>query len=733
MLEERLLEAQSKVKKRIQELILPLLVFIVGAFGVLFFGIWQSVTELDKSEVKTSETLFGALIKDQGEQLRGLVVDFGFWDAAVTNLVVNVDLNWAALNVGAYLHDAYELSGTYVVDDEDRTIYAAENSEDVNVDLIVKFPGIKKMLETTRLKFNKEYVQGAVFDLRRGSDGGIYIVSAAVITPDFSEMEKGSSEQIILKRYILLLAKPVDQNYLNSISERYTFPKIKLLAGKPEFIPETSYWEFLADDGASVGWASWQIELHGADLLRDTLKNISIGIIALLILTAYITYRGMGLTTIVNQGISDFGETKRITQDYERAISELGHGRSLYELSVTEAFKKIAVNAAETLRVDQVSLWRFDEDESLLTNVCCYELATGDIKSEIKISTNDFPSLIDDTGKARTFCVSNVWNAAPIKKFGEICFETRDPVSMLGIPIVRHRKLMGLVYFAVMDPSFDWSEERQRFANSIADFVSLIFEVQTQKKVETELRNAKNKAEEANIAKSDFLANMSHELRTPLNAIIGFSDLIRQEIYGKLGSDHYQEYIDDINISGKHLLSLINEILDVSKTESGTYVIHPEDVDIAGEMANAERLLKGRFGTRKFTIDVNMQDGVDTISVDAKSFRQIILNILTNAIKFCDAESHIMVSVTRELGGIDLSFQDNGIGIPEDKLSEVFKPFFQIEGALSKRFEGTGLGLSITRALVELHNGTISVESNVGAGTTIRINLPVEQSKSSAA
>ncbi|MBL4666735.1 MAG: GAF domain-containing protein [Sneathiella sp.] len=725
MLEEKLAETQAKLKKRIQELILPLLVFVIGAFAVLFFGIWQSVSEMDRSEVAASETLFGAILSDQKEQLRGLVVDSSYWDAAVTNLVLNLDRRWAENNVGTYLHKAHSLSGTYVIGDDDQTTYSVEDSEELDIDVRVRFPKIEEFFESVRLSHEDESVDAGLTEFRVGQDGSLYIISAAVINPDFAVLDRIHQEALKKTRYILLLTNVVDQTYLDSISKRYSFPKIKLQMVPVDVPVGTSSWRFTSINNTAVGWSTWQMPLHGDQVLASILKNISISIVALLILTSYIGYRGMALNKLVGQGILDFAEAKKIAKNFERAISNLGQGESLYELSVGEAFNKIAVNATNTMEIDLVSLWQISGDKLSLNNLYCFDTAFGNLKTEKEMLLSAYPRMIDEKGNALSISTSNIWDEPLLVEFAQICFDVTDPLSFLAVPVIRHRKVIGLVCFANRNTKFDWSEERCRFASAIADFVSIIFEVQAQKIVETELRAAKDTAEAANIAKSDFLANMSHELRTPLNAIIGFSDLIGQEIYGKLGSAQYVEYVADINMSGRHLLSLINEILDVSKTQSGTYVIYPEDVNIAGELENVTRLLRGRFARKEFEIHIDINEGAEVIYADPKSFRQILINILSNAIKFCETKSDVFVRVTSTQENVLISVKDNGIGIPPENLAEIFKPFVQVENIMSKKFEGTGLGLSITRALVELHQGKVSIESSVDDGTNVTIQLPV--------
>jgi len=180
-------------------------------------------------------------------------------------------------------------------------------------------------------------------------------------------------------------------------------------------------------------------------------------------------------------------------------------------------------------------------------------------------------------------------------------------------------------------------------------------------------------------------------------------------------------------MSARHLLSLISEILEIAKTEAGKYEIYPTEVDIAYEFSNAVRLLKGRFKDREFEVKIEIEEGIKSINVDPKCFRRIVINIMTNAVKFSGNNCSILIKVVRKGRFFILSFTDNGIGIAEDQQEEVFKAFHQVDSTMSKSFEGTGLGLSITKSLVEKHGGSVEIESATGAGTTIKIMLPVKQ------
>lgn len=254
----------------------------------------------------------------------------------------------------------------------------------------------------------------------------------------------------------------------------------------------------------------------------------------------------------------------------------------------------------------------------------------------------------------------------------------------------------------------------------LASFV----DITDQKQKEIELAIASAEAEKANVAKSQFLANMSHELRTPLNAIIGFSDIMESEVFGAIGNERYLGYMTDIKSSGVHLLSIINEILDLSKIESNSKELHQEEVDLREIVEIATRLIRHHAQEKSIHLNLALANDDPILMGDERAIKQIILNLLSNAVKFTPDGGSIMIR-THQIGSrIIVEVSDTGIGIPEDQLDTITEPFVQLESTLASKKAGTGLGLSIATRLAELHGGCLEIESIVNEGTTARLILP---------
>lgn len=233
-------------------------------------------------------------------------------------------------------------------------------------------------------------------------------------------------------------------------------------------------------------------------------------------------------------------------------------------------------------------------------------------------------------------------------------------------------------------------------------------------------------AEEASRAKNLFIAKMSHELRTPLNAVIGFSELMKEEAFGELGSEQYRDFAGHIHESGTHLLAVINDIIDISRIESGAFEMNEAPFDLGSLIRSCQTIAQGWLGKMPRRLMVEVQSGLAPVMGDERLFRQVLINLLSNAFKFSsDEDGQVTVRAAIDgAGQLRLAVEDNGIGIPAADIPRLSEPFFQVDDSLSRSHEGTGLGLSLVRTLVEAHQGTLEIRSELSQGTCMMIVLP---------
>jgi signal transduction histidine kinase len=250
---------------------------------------------------------------------------------------------------------------------------------------------------------------------------------------------------------------------------------------------------------------------------------------------------------------------------------------------------------------------------------------------------------------------------------------------------------------------------------------------ETKRELETtsvNLSTALAAADAASKAKSQFLAAMSHELRTPLNAVIGFSEFLTMETFGPLGDAHYLDYARDIRSSGAHLLALINDVLDLSRLDSGQMAIEEDDVEVVDLIGSTLRMMQSQAAAAQIALDRFVAAHPPTIRGDKRRLQQVLLNLVSNAIKFTLPGGNVLVRAFHTGGEYAIVVEDNGIGIAAENIPKAFERFRQLDSSLARRYEGTGLGLPLSQQLIELHGGRLILESTLNQGTTVTVRLP---------
>jgi signal transduction histidine kinase len=281
---------------------------------------------------------------------------------------------------------------------------------------------------------------------------------------------------------------------------------------------------------------------------------------------------------------------------------------------------------------------------------------------------------------------------------------------------------IGFVGIALLAVALVAVEQRRRSAGALAEHVAAL------KGVTLNLAAARDEAQQANNAKSMLLANVSHELRTPLNAIIGFSDMMRHRVYGALGHKKYEGYAEDIQRSGQLLLDLINDLLDATKLESGHYELAESECDLGAILDEAIGLIKLQADRTGVAVKARVNGIVPPVHADPRALRQVVLNLLSNAVKFTPAGGSVRLTAALNAGGdAVITVEDTGRGIAVEEMKDLFRPFARTAEAKQASLPGTGLGLAIVKSLVELHQGSVTMESRVGQGTTVTVLLPARR------
>jgi two-component system, cell cycle sensor histidine kinase DivJ len=362
-------------------------------------------------------------------------------------------------------------------------------------------------------------------------------------------------------------------------------------------------------------------------------------------------------------------------------------------------------------------------------------------------SVGDIVAWFDQNGRLSYVneAARNILNTAPSKLLGRGLFEhvhvADRPMFLKAIDDVAHGGEPHVVNFRVMPcqsgdsdfgvPSMRWIEMRvQRAAVSENTFhdaavVAVMRDETDRRQIEQDRENARVEAQRASELKGRFLATVSHELRTPLNAIIGFSEMLATEGLVKPGSEQQRDYAQIIQTSGTHLLEVVNALLDISKIESGAMTIERDTLDLPRLMGECCDLMTMRCAEKGVELERVVAGDLPQVMADRRALKQVVINLLSNALKFTPEGGRITVALVRDKGEIDISISDTGIGIAAADLPQLGLPFFQAKSAYDRSHEGTGLGLSVVRGLVGLHGGAMSIESAPGEGTRVCVRLPI--------
>jgi signal transduction histidine kinase len=292
--------------------------------------------------------------------------------------------------------------------------------------------------------------------------------------------------------------------------------------------------------------------------------------------------------------------------------------------------------------------------------------------------------------------------------------------ALLSVPLLRENQIIGSLSFNRKAPG--------AFPAEVVDVLKT-FATQSALAIQNarlfrEIADKSQQLEAASRHKSEFLANMSHELRTPLNAVIGFSEVLLQRMFGEL-NDKQDEYLKDIYASGQHLLSLINDILDLSKIEAGRMELAPAPFHLPTALENAVTLVKERAGRHGIVLQVDVDPRLGEVVGDERKIKQVLLNLLSNAVKFTPEGGRISLKASRTDGAVEIAVTDTGIGIAPEDQAAIFEEFRQVGTDETRKQEGTGLGLTLAKKFIELHGGRIWVESELGRGSTFTFTLPV--------
>ncbi|HVJ42109.1 MAG TPA: ATP-binding protein [Dongiaceae bacterium] len=667
--------------RRWRTIFLVAILFVLGLAAILTLML-RSAEEQDAEARHLAEIQFGAALAATERNVATTTLDYAWWDDAYSHLAETHDQTWAEANLtGATVMGPDKLvQGALVFDAADQLSYGIWLGQSTGSGLADKIHGgLRQLLQEAR---NQDATKPHAVSGLLSVDGKPSIAAAAPLLP-FSATEAMPGTE---SRHVLVFLKVLDDTNLQAIGTMLGTSQLRLAGpsrpGDGTAVPGaeaaqrgTAEVLLIALDGSALGRIQWQPPQPGRTIIGRLVPQIAmiIGIMTIL--------AGIAIWLMLN----------------------IQHRNQIY-LSLIDAKNQRIENNLRLWRITieaiEYGVAVFDRrGQLLLRNQACQRI--WGVPEELLRETTPLKAIVD------WILGSGGYQLQPDES-RPADLRPQETIAGGRWTYCRDERILEVQRLAVPE---------------IGGFISISRDMTQSRRHEEELVQAWEQAVLANRAKSEFLANISHELRTPLNAIIGFSEVLELEIFGPLSNERHRSYVADIKASGAHLLSLINDILDLSKIEAGKFDLRIEAVDCGEILEAVARLIRPRADAGQLDFTVNRPQERLIIGADERALKQVLINLLSNAVKFTPAGGKVELDCHRVPHGIALVVRDTGIGISADNIATALAPFGQIDSHLSRRFEGTGLGLPIVKGICELHGGSLRLQSEVDQGTVVTATI----------
>jgi signal transduction histidine kinase/sensor domain CHASE-containing protein len=660
----------APARRRWQSIATIALLCLIGLAAIVILLV-RGAEEQNREARNLSQAQFAALLAATGQQLGTTTVDYAWWNEAYQNLARYYSPDWAEANLAnaTVMGADKPVQGVLVIEPGGTLRYGYWRGEAVSADFLRQITGgLDRLIASAR----REEASAP-----RASSGIILVrdlpclASAAPVLPFTTKETVPEAE-----RSVIVFLKLLDDRSLNDIGGAIGISGVELNSTDPA---KTAEVPLIALDGRRIASIAWQPPAPGQATLTRLAPQISIVVIIMALLAGLAMWQ----------------------------ISNAQHRAQVYLATIDAKNRRIAKNLAlwhSTMEGIDDGIIVFDEEGRLLLWNLAY---------------------------------ARIWNMPPgMLRHGRRMTDMMDWVlAQGGFQLVPQEPNVSEIHPRDTMSSGRWLwqgqgktiEVRRLEVPDIGGFISISRDMTQSKHYERELVKAWEQAVLANRAKSEFLANVSHELRTPLNAIIGFSEVLEAELFGPLANERYRSYVADIKSSGSHLLSLINDILDLSKIEAGKFELRVEPMDCRDLMESVARLIRPRAEAGELSFTVTLPAAELPLHADRRALKQILINLLSNAVKFTPAGGSVELSCREVPNGVAFIIRDSGIGISAKDIDTALSPFGQIDSNLARRYEGTGLGLPIVKGICELHGGKLEIQSEVNRGTIVTATILDQQ------
>ena len=655
-----------------RRLTVPVAVILAVSALIVCGLIWYSARILDDVARDSSLRVMQAKFAELERRSSVDVKDRSWWNEAQVKLFGDRDTIWAEDNFGSYAYDSLGWSTVFILGADGEPLFSWIEGESFGRSRIAleHFDGgLDRLIESAQESPMEEPEAAAA--LLVDQNGVPHIVAVSAFT-----WETPTVEQLALaRRPILVISLALDGPALAGIAQDLNVRDLRLVGVEDPTAPLSM--ALITPNGNPAGILTWSFDLPGERLVSTVLPAI---------LGAFLVMSW--LLWLV------FGRASRAARQIENGARLLAAQNSAIERS-EQRIRAIMDNVAD-------GIFTINPDGGLESaNPAALRLFGYDAPA---IMGKDLVSLID--------CPEGIQILAAFRARDEVPSQVQGAIG---------RRADGTIFPVDLSAGEVTIGDRSLLTVVVRDMTE-------REKQTVDLREARDAAEQADRAKSDFLAHISHELRTPLNAIIGFSEMYTSKIFGALGDKRYDEYAVHIHDSGKHLLALINDILDLSRAEAQRFELFEDDIAVGAVVEASVEMVRGEVREAGLDLEVEIPADLPRLRVDERRLRQVMINLLGNAVKFTPRDGRIVVRA--ELDGDDrirIVVRDTGIGMHQDDVEKAFVPFKQIDTTLTRRYLGAGIGPSLTRRLVEAHGAEISIMSRPNKGTTVTVVFPPER------
>ena len=669
--------------------IFPIVGLILAMAATIGTMLWFSAREVDRQYAADASARTKLVLDNLRTAVSTVALDYSWWDEAFENVHVEYHPEWADSTFAqtTVLGPDKAVDGVLLLGPDNKILFAKWQGEILDPADTAFEGGLNALADAAR---------AATGDPANGPkpqagyishNGMLAIAGASGLTP----YEK---PELLAQRpgiSVLVMLRSMTPDYLQQIGSVYGIAEPRIAAPTPQGAPQDSTTAQLIEnadvrsqdialagsDGSKLGDLTWAPAAPGRALMATLAPGALLAFVILGAIGLFVLWQIVAI--------------RRVTREQVKVIE-----------ARNDALRQSAQMLGATIQSIEDGIAVFDRDRRLQhwnrAYMQMWQFPENFLRSGVRME--EMLDELNKSGRAHRLETDDQGKAAT------------DPKAFEPAGRWLYRRADGRLLSVRRLPIGD------------EGYMAICSDLTAQKQHEDELVKAWEQAVIANRSKSEFLANVSHELRTPLNAIIGFSEVVERELFGPLGNERYVSYVRDIRNSGEHLLSLINDILDLSKIEAGRFQLRMEEVDCNEIAHSVARLIRPRTVEHGLTMKIDLPDRPVVLNADKRAVKQVLINLLSNAVKFTPENGTVTLASRPWHDGVEFVVSDTGIGIDEKDMHVALAPFGQIDSQFTRKYEGTGLGLPIVKGIVELHGGTIEIKSEPNQGTSVVVRFP---------